>query len=157
MERIIKRVFFVIFTISFFFFFSSFIQEQLFFVRETSHPAYRASVYHTFGFIIHYGFPAPRAVIRTVIQAFIAWKAYKLPWPFNVLLIAVDHFYLSTKTDPFYKEIVCSKLLLIPYQMQKVWIHIIHIRKLTVFHALPLWLQKEYGLSETLAIGIFTQ
>ncbi|MBA0832624.1 hypothetical protein Goarm_017006 [Gossypium armourianum] len=40
MERIIKRVFFVIFTISFFFF-SSFIEEQLLFVRKTSHPAYR--------------------------------------------------------------------------------------------------------------------
>ncbi|XP_052479378.1 ABC transporter G family member STR2-like [Gossypium raimondii] len=157
MERIIKRVFFVISTISFFFFLSSFIQEQHFFVRETSHPAYRTSVYHTFGFIIHCGFPAPGAVVRTVIQAFIAWKAYKLPWPFNVLLIAVDHFYLSTKKDPFYKESVCSKLLLIPYQMQKVWIHPIHIQKLTIFHALPLWLQEGNGLSETLAIGMFTQ
>lgn len=114
MQGIIKHVLFVIFTICIFYSLSYFLQERFVFVRETSHPAYRVSGPHVFGLSTAIGFPEPGAVIEALIHAYITWKAFKLRRPLYLLLVALDHFFLSTRKDPFYKENACTKPLFGP-------------------------------------------
>lgn len=121
MQEIIKRVFFVLFPISLFFFLDYLIEKRLIIssIHETSHPSYRASAHpiRILDFDIHVGFPAPRALLHTFIQAYIVWKALKLRRPFYSLLVAFDHFYLSKKLDPFVMVNACSKYLPVPYKV----------------------------------------